>query len=147
MTDYIRQTEADALIAVEKHYRGEETYNFPSLGGSLRLPLFSKNSEEFSLDITRGKIEVTKNTFQGRARKVIILVRLDIDQFARHRNPDDEWIVGHHIHLYKEGYHDRWAYPIPPVFTNINDISQTLDEFMNYINIVTKPKILRELFV
>ena len=34
--------------------------------------------EEFNLDITRGRIELKKNTFQLRAQRAIVLARIDI---------------------------------------------------------------------
>lgn len=53
MSMLLTQQEADALLALEKHYLGRERFSFPSLGGSLRIPLHSEDHrEEFSLDIT-----------------------------------------------------------------------------------------------
>ncbi|MDV6343110.1 hypothetical protein R2Q26_00840 [Nitrosomonas sp. Is37] len=64
MSLLLTQQEADALLALDKHYRGMEQFTYPSLGGTLRVPLYSEdNREEFSLDITRGRIELRKNTF------------------------------------------------------------------------------------
>ena len=70
MSLILTQHEADALLALEKHYQGEERFFFPDLGGAIRIPLYSADRrEEFSLDITRGRIVLEKNTFQNRARK------------------------------------------------------------------------------
>ena len=146
MSNLLTQHEANTLLNMEKHYRGYNQFLFPTYGGSLHIPLCSgDNREEFILDIWRSKIELRKNTFQSRARKTIILVRIDIAG-SLHRNPDGEEIQCPHIHLYKEGYHDKWAQALPDNFSNPVDISQTLDEFMDYCVIITKPVISRELF-
>ena len=79
MSFILMQQEADALLAMEKHYSGAERFTYPSLGGVLRIPLHSvAMREEFNLDITRGRIELKKNTFQLRAHRAIVLARIDI---------------------------------------------------------------------
>ena len=78
MSFILMQQEADALLAMEKHYSGAERFTYPSLGGVLRIPLHSvAMREEFNLDITRGRIELKKNTFQLRAHRAIVLARID----------------------------------------------------------------------
>ena len=139
----LTQKEADRLLRVEKYRTNDTTYPFPIKGGSLRIPLKTKSgNEEFSLDLYRGTIAMGKHMFQTRARKTVILARLDLGG-SPHRNPDGEEIFSPHIHLYKEGYDDKWAYPLPRGFNDPNDILRTLDEFMEYCHIVDKPKILR----
>ena len=98
------------------------------------------------LDLSRGRIELSRNKFQNRARKTEILVRLDIGG-APHRNPDGEEVPCPHLHLYKEGCGDKWAYAVPESFINLKDISQTLEDFMKYCNIVEPPNINRGLFI
>ena len=125
----------------------DDVYEYPDLGGSLRIPLTSEDKrEEFMVDITRGKIEIAKSTLQNRARQVIILLRLDY-RGPLHRNPDGEEIPYPHLHIYREGYSDKWAVPIPTHdFPNIHDHWQTLQDFMKYCNITDKPKITKGLF-
>ena len=108
----LTQQEADALLAFEKHYKGKDEFFFPSLGGDLRIPLYSlDNREEFILDISRGSISLEKNKFQTRARTTVILVRVDIGG-SPHRNPDGTEIPCPHIHFYKAGFDDKWAEPL-----------------------------------
>jgi hypothetical protein len=146
VTIFLTQQEADALLALEKHFLGADRFEFPALGGALRIPLYSSDRREaFSLDITRGYILFEKNTFQTRARKTIILARLDLAG-PPHRNPDDEEVACPHLHLYREGYGDKWATPLPEVFSGISDIIELLDAFMDYCRIVSKPIIERGLF-
>jgi len=146
MSFLLTQQEAEALLALEKHYRGSDRFSFPSLGGALRIPLHSDDHrEEFSLDIYRARIELRKNTFQSRARKAVILARVDLCG-ALHRNPDGEEIPCPHLHLYREGWGDKWAVPLPDVFGNPEDSWAVMSEFMNFCNVVTRPTILQELF-
>ena len=52
-----------------------------------------------------------------------------------------------HLHLYKEGIGDRWAYPVPPEhFNALSDLFRSLKDFMEYCKIVNPPTIRRGLF-
>lgn len=143
----LTQAEADALLATEKHRLDDVQYDYPGLGGSISVPLASPDRREyFLLDVSRGRIELSKGTYQTRARSVVILARLDFGG-PPHRNPDDTEIPCPHIHLYREGFHDRWAYALPPgVFTDISDLWLSLTEFMRYCNVTQPPNIVRGLF-
>jgi Family of unknown function (DUF6978) len=69
----------------------------------------------------------------------VVLVRLDIDS-APHTNPDGTRLPGTHLHLYREGYDDKWAFPIEPGrFRSIGDISQAFEDFCDYCNIQGAP--------
>ncbi len=142
----ISQAEADALLRLNKHYLDHERFVCPGPGASLRIPLFSDDRrEEFMMDLYRGRIELAKATMQNRARKAIILVRVDLGG-APHRNPDGTEVPAPHIHLYQEGFGDKWAYPLPDHFTDASDIRRTFDEFMEYCNVITRPNIQWGLF-
>jgi len=83
---------------------------------------------------------------QNRGRQVVVLVRLDLGG-APHRNPDDEEIPVPHLHLYREGYGDKWAVPVPADrFSNLADIWVTLEEFMRFCSVTQPPYIERGLF-
>ena len=64
------------------------------------------------LDIARGRINLKKATYQNRARRVVILARLDLGG-PPHENPDGEEISFPHLHTYRAGYADKWAVPAP----------------------------------
>lgn len=76
---------------------------------------------------------------------MVTLVRLDFGG-APHRNPDDVEVSSPHLHVYREGFGDKWAIPLPPIFTNPMDAWLTLTEFMRYCNIAEPPNIQRGLF-
>ena len=144
----LTQAEADALIAMEKHRANKERTEFPKGGQSISLPLQSADKrEQFLLDLSRGRIDLLKIKMQNRARQVIVLVRLDLGG-APHRNPDGEEIRVPHLHVYREGYGDKWAQHVPSDrFTGTGDIWRTLQEFMQFCNITEPPRIDRGLFV
>jgi hypothetical protein len=142
----LTKNELDELLKLYKYYEGKEVFDYPSLGGNLSIPLSSRPpKEEFILDITRGRINLRKNTFQNRVRVTIVLVRLDIDG-APHRNPDGEELPGTHLHIYCPGVGDKWAISLPSDFTNTADNILTLEQFMDYCSVVEKPIIQRGLF-
>ncbi len=119
----LTQAEADALIAKQKVRVNDETWNYPIIGGSINIPLLSMDKREnFFLDIGHSKIDLLKGTYQNRARQVVILVRLDFGS-SPHRNPDGEEIPSPHLHIYREGFGDKWATPVPiEIFPNINNL-------------------------
>jgi hypothetical protein len=123
------------LIKIPKYQQEEEKhYTYPNVGG-IEIPLISADKrEEFILDIWKGKISL-KAKYQTRVHKTIVLVRLDLNG-PPHRNPDGEEVGETHIHIYREEYGDKWAYPVDiKYFPNINDLFKTLDDFMKYCNI------------
>jgi hypothetical protein len=141
--DHISQDLANQLLKMEKVRENDTEYDFPSLGGELRVVLFSVDQkEEFFLDIRRSFINLSRTKYQSRARKNIILLRLDING-GPHRNPDGQEVGSPHVHIYREGYNDKWAYELPKEFKNINDPWETLLDFYRYCNI-TKPPIIRK---
>jgi MoaA/NifB/PqqE/SkfB family radical SAM enzyme len=131
----IPQSEADELFRMEKIHTEQKSYKYPFSGGSLKLYFESEcKAENFIVDISRAKIELYKNKLQCRARTALVLVRLDTGDHL-HRNPDGEEIPCPHIHFYKEGFGDKWAYPVPDCFTDLSDSQLTLKQFMDYVNI------------
>lgn len=144
----LTQAEADALIALEKHRVNEERNDFPMGGQSLVLPLQSADRrEQFLLDVSRGRIDLLKVKMQNRGRQVVVLVRLDLGG-APHRNPDGEEIAVPHLHMYREGFGDKWAEPVPADhFRNTSDLWTTLEDFLRFCNITEPPHIDRGLFI
>jgi hypothetical protein len=140
----VDQATADALIATPKVRVNDEVSHYPGAGGYLTLPLLSSDGREsFHLDIRRGGIDLLKGTYQNRARQVVVLVRLDFGG-APHRNPDGREVPSPHLHIYQEGYGDKWAFEVPSdKFSHIEDSWQTLQDFMRFCNIVDPPNIQR----
>ncbi|WP_206698821.1 DUF6978 family protein [Leptospira stimsonii] len=145
-------TDADVadLLQLNKHIDISENYTFPTLGEQINIPLLSEDKrEKFFLDISRGSINLNRVTFQTRAKVIFPLVRLDIDG-RPHRNPDGSEIGVPHVHIYKHGYADKWAYSPVDIFGEAYEqaanMVERLDIFMNFCNIATRPEIEGDLF-
>lgn len=141
----LSQSDADALLFMEKERANSEPVAFPDLGGRIEVPLVSRDGREsFSLDINRKRIALTTG-YQTRGRQTIVLARLDFA--APHRNPDGTEIGVPHLHLYREGYGDRWAYLVPEgMLSAPGDARRVLHDFMAYCRIVVAPDITFGLF-
>jgi len=124
---------------MEKEFVGPVTISILP-GADQTHELVGKDKRErFLLDLWRGTLRLTKIKYQTRGRKVIVLVRLDIDG-APHTNPDGAKLNGTHIHLYREGFEVKWAYPIDPEkFCDLSNIQRTLEDFCRYCNIKDSP--------
>lgn len=143
----LTQAEAEALIAMEKHPDTNERHDFPMHGESLKVPLQSPDKREhFLLDLSRGRIDLQKVKMQNRGRQVVVLVRLDLGG-APHRNPDETEVPAPHLHVYREGYGDKWALPVPAQhFSDPSDFWTTFQDFLRYCNVTQPPHIDRGLF-
>ena len=142
----LTQNEADALLALEKHCLNDRSYPFSSMLGKVEIPLQSADGrEQFVLDMSRGRINLLKGTYQNRARQTVILARVDFGG-APHRNPDGVEVPCPHLHRYREGYGDKWAEPIPPEFGSADDLWNLLNRFLEYCNVTQPPLFDRELF-
>jgi hypothetical protein len=143
----ITQAEADSLMAMEKRFLDDKAWIFPAPGERIALDLASVDKREnFTLDITRAQLKLTKATFQNRVRHAIILMRLDLDG-PPHRNPDGTEIPCPHLHVYVENYGDKWAVPAPiDRYVDTRDLFLTLEAFMKHCNITEPSTIQRVMF-
>jgi len=141
----LTQAVADALIGMKKTFLNNAVISLTA-GSDLSYELeASAANERFLLDLSRGTIRLSKFKFQTRARTAIVLVRLDLDG-SPHTNPDGTRIGGTHLHVYREGYDDKWAYPLDPhIFDNPSEIETTFKHFCIYCNIVGLPNFQKDL--
>ncbi|MHB1167138.1 MAG: DUF6978 family protein [Carboxydocellales bacterium] len=133
----LTQAEIDLLLNMLKLLVDKGNVNFPTVASYKCLDIVSQDGKEkFIIDINRkGRIKISKCTYQERYRKDDILLRLDIDG-PPHTNPDGQEVPPNHLHIYKEGYGDSWAYPVPPdMFSNPGDLVTTLIEFLQYCRV------------
>ena len=144
----LTQTEADTLLAMRKVRVAEDSYAFPTNGQKLVIPLRSEDHrEEFLLDIGSSRIDLLKIKYQNRARVSFILARLDFGG-APHQNPDGALVPCPHLHVYREGYADKWAVPLSPEqFTDHQNRWQLLEDFIRFCKVTDPPTIEKGLFV
>ena len=76
----------------------------------------------------------------GAYNAIEILLRLDIDG-PTHENPDGTEVACPHLHIYREGYGDKWAQPIPASFTDPTNLVLVLMEFLQYCRVQNIPVI------
>ena len=113
MTQDLTQDQADNLLDVRKLAFDSHRRIYPGLGGKLEVPLISHaRCDMFVLDIARGRVQQQKVTVQLRTQKTVILARLDLGISGQHANPDGEIIGVPHLHLYRVGFADKWAFPV-----------------------------------
>ena len=138
----LKQAEADQLIGMTKHFVRPPAFISIPAGVDVTYELSSVGDRErFLLDVWRGTLRLSKIKFQTRARVVEILVRLDV-LGAPHTNPDGQRLSGTHVHLYREGYDDKWAFPVDSKsFTLLTDPATTFQEFCAFCNIESLPPV------
>ena len=146
MAKVVTQEEANKLFEMKKIKVDDKEWAIPFGGEKISVPLQSTNlKEKFMLDVNSSRLSLIKITYQNRTRDTLILCRLDSG--TPHRNPDGEEIGSPHLHIYRENFDDKWAFPLPKEnFKDINNRWQTLIDFMNYCNIVEYPNFKRGLF-
>ena len=136
----LTQAEANQLMQMTKRFVSPPASISipPGLDESFELISLDER-ERFLLDVWRGTLRLTKLKFQNRVRTVIVLARLDVDG-APHTNPDGEKLAGTHVHFFREGYDDKWAYPVDPkVFTLLSDPETTFQQFCAFCKIESPP--------
>ncbi len=135
----LTQLEANILITMRKTFINRGTILIPPGIDETHELIGDDKREQFLFDLWRGTLRLSKLKFQTRGHKVIVLVRLDIDG-APHTNPDGTELNGSHLHLYQEGYEDKWAVPLShDDFRSTSNIRQTFEDFCRYCNIETLP--------
>lgn len=153
----LMDSEALEFFQEEKRFK-EPIFKFPRQGTSLSLEAegVSKHTE-YLMDINRKLCTLTRITYQNRVQKTVTLLRLDIDT-KPHKNPDGKIISGTHLHIYKEGYLDAWAYELDdPILNSINpnfnpsdlvcsDMERRFEAFSRLCNFVNYPIVSCELF-
>lgn len=148
----LTQAEADHLLSLEKSFVSKETIDFPMSSSFLQLHDLASHDrrEAFLLDVERGGRTRARLKFQTRARRTIVLARIDIRGKA-HRNLDHyphrpgERFTGVHIHLYREGFGDRVAwlpedldrFVVPPSDHDLD----WFEAFLTFCNIINRPSI------
>lgn len=142
----LKQQEADALITMDKRFANAGIIDFPSVGDKAVFDLVSLDErEKFLADVNRASIRLTKCTYQERYQVVEILVRLDVDG-RPHENPDGEVLPCPHLHVYREGFADKWAKPLPADrFRDTSDLVQTFTDFLTFCHVQKAPEIQRSL--
>jgi hypothetical protein len=144
----LTQAKVDELLLLVKVLEKFGPIQFPPPGASQCLGLKSADGrEEFAVDVNRrSRIKVTKCSYLERYQTTEILLRLDIDG-PPHTNPDGVEVPCPHLHVYREGFADKWAHPASPTdFENTSDLVKTLIDFLGCCNVEDIPDVRGGLF-
>lgn len=133
------QAEADRLRAMDKELTRVPQLVLPPTGHKQVWPARSLDGTEAFLVDTNRSNATLKITFQERYLVTEILVRLDLSGSA-HTNPDRTVVPCPHVHIYREGYNDGWAHPVPvDLDTSSGDPLLILHNFLVYCHFVAIP--------
>jgi hypothetical protein len=148
----LTQSEADSLLQMTKEFVDGDPLEFSQIQSMKydRLLQSLDRHEQFLLTVERGQRKRIRLKYQTRARKVIVLARLDLDGPA-HKNPPEspyrpnERLAGPHMHLYRESFEDRIAYDLADVHgLVIRDIGSgvtCLEDFLLFSGVAQWPAI------
>lgn len=133
----LTQLEFEALHNMKKRLDIDSSgIIWPDKGKKISIGCSSlDNKEKFEVTINQSKIKIAKVTYQELYSDKTILFRVDTSG-PRHFNPDGTFVEGPHIHIYREGYDDKWAYPLEEyIDTNPSDMIVLFIDFLSYVNI------------
>ena len=142
----ITHAEFDYLIKLDKRFvETDELVLGPAPLRWERNVIAIKTKDAFILDFSRGSFELSKYTYNKRYRQTIVLLRYDAQ--GRHTNPDGTTFDGPHVHIHKEGFDDKFAYPVTDIGINkIDGMEVVLKKFLTYCNVKSIPPIQTTLF-
>lgn len=111
------------LIRLEKRLVSPcAVFEAPAPGKWLRVDFSSRDDRgcQFALGIYEGAREtkISLGLLPGRKTSMHVrhsamqLVRIDLDEHARHTNPDGMEVLGSHIHIWSDRYQDKVALPL-----------------------------------
>jgi hypothetical protein len=148
----LTQAEADSLLQMPKEFVDADPLEFTRTEPMNydRLLQSADRREQFLLTIERGQRNRIRLKYQTRARKIIVLARLDLNGSAHHNPPESpyrpgERLVGPHMHLYRENFDDRIAYELPDVpglvIRDRESGVSCLEDFLRFVGLKTWPAI------
>ena len=148
----LTQADADALLQLPKEFVDTAPLDFPRTQSLLyeRVLLSADRHEEFLFDFERGRRNRLRLKYQTRARRVVILARLDLDGPA-HRNPPNspyrpgQRLLCPHFHRYTQDFEDRIAFVLADATgLTLRDPSNglfCLEDFLGYCSVQNIPSI------
>ncbi|MFA6074899.1 MAG: hypothetical protein WCV63_06395 [Negativicutes bacterium] len=128
----LSQAEAEILIEIQKLLEMQNV-SLPKAGKLDHLANSADDKEHFIISIVRRGLNPQKVSYSLRYKSAIILLRVDTEN-PYHVNPDGEELPNKHIHIYREGYAAKWAYPLPDSFKEPDDIVKLFEDFLEYAN-------------
>jgi hypothetical protein len=140
----LSQDEADEMLAMQKRFRSSQLISLDvgvRIARDLDPVALIEPSPRLMLDIQRATIRLSKIKYQHRGARTVVLARLDVSG-SPHTNPDQVEISGTHLHLFREGFEDKWASELVlSEWTDLTDKELTLRDFCKRFNIDQLPPV------
>lgn len=114
--------EFDRIIAERKQFDNDNNIIILPIGGGKvnLIANFTESDEYINIYLRSSKRNLEKLSQNSTYQDNTILIRIDLEPTAPHQNPDGQIIRESHIHVYKEGFGDKWATPLKDICDNIN---------------------------
>ena len=129
------QAKADEYLRVKKKFLFQSKLNLDQPFNITETLVSDEHGDIFKIDLRQGRIELLMININYRANECVVLCRLDIDD-RTHKNPDGKKIVEPHIHLYKEGFGSKFAYPAKNFgFIDFSNSLSSINKFFDFCNI------------
>ena len=137
------QADADRLLALDKRFDEPDPLEMAPGKWTRNLTAVDLR-ERFLFDYFRGRIIFAKYRYQMRHGATEILVRYCSQR--KHTNPPNPHHTGRfdgpHVHLYREGYDDKIAFPVSEVgIDDTSDATRVLTLILRFCHVVTIPPI------
>ncbi|WP_298014080.1 DUF6978 family protein [uncultured Megasphaera sp.] len=143
----LTQREADTLREIEKAFINPASVRLPERQEKQIYNLWyrrnDRRKDDMAISAFRGKKNPRKVSFRLLYAQGIMLARIDTQDITSHTNPDGTRIepLEPHIHIYKEGYGDKFAYPLPTEFNHTDDIIGLFMDFLAYSNVINRDQV------
>ena len=144
----LKQEEADTLRMIEKYLIHPQLVKLPPAQGTTIYDICymkdNKRYDNMNLSTYRGRKNPNKVSYRILYDKCTMLVRIDTQDATHHINPDGKIEIlpyQPHIHIYREGYGDKYAYLLPEAFSQTDDIVTLFMEFLSYSRVINADKI------
>ena len=114
MAVLLTQEEATELLELLKKCVSS-SISLPKQGGREDISVVSteRESEKFIISVNRRNKRVNKVSYVARYKKGdVVLLRLDVGVTSPHVNPEvlgGEILTGPHLHIYREGFEERYV--------------------------------------
>lgn len=139
----LSQAEADTLQTIEKALTNPKQVHLPPPNGTKIHAVYylrdNHRKDDMKLSTYHAQKNQKKVSYRILYNSSILLVRVDTQDATPHINPDKKIIIPPyqpHIHIYREWYGDKFAYPLPNEFKDTDDIVQLFMDFLSYSNII-----------
>ena len=126
----LSQEAADTLRIIEKYLTDPELVKMPPPVDthihSVHYQHDDRRMDNMKISTYRARKNRLKVSYRLLYNGNVMLIRVDTQDATPHTNPDKKITIAPrepHVHIYREGYGDKFAYPLPKEFHDTENIS------------------------